>query len=71
MGLDSYLNKYPRYKDAKPEDIYTLEEYLAWKGTENEKKYTFEKWCGHSENEVRPDFFKFYTPSYYCTQCIS
>ena len=61
MGLDSYLNKYPRYKDAKPEDIYTLEEYLAWKGTENEKKYTFEKWCGHSEDEIRPDFLKFYT----------
>lgn len=62
MGLDMYLNKYPRYKNAKPEDIYTLEEYFSWKGTENEKKYTFEEWCDHSESEIRPDFLKFYTP---------
>lgn len=64
MGLDMYLNKYPRYKDAKPDDIYTLDEYFDWKGTENEKKYTFEEWCGHSESEIRPDFLKFYTPYY-------
>lgn len=64
MGLDMYLNKYPRYKDAKPDDIYTLNEYFDWKGTENEKKYTFEEWCGHSESEIRPDFLKFYTPYY-------
>jgi hypothetical protein len=64
MGLDMYLNKYPRYKDAKPDDIYTLESYLEWKGTEYEKKHTFEEWCRHSESEIRPDFLKFYTPYY-------
>lgn len=64
MGLDMYLFKYPRYKNATAKDVDVICNYLSWKGTKYEDKYTFEEWCGHEESEIRPDFLKFYTPHY-------
>lgn len=65
MGLDMYLNRIPRYKDATPTDVSAVEAYLDWQRMKAEGgKYaqcSFEEWCGMKEVPCE-DYFKFYQP---------
>lgn len=63
MGLDMYLNKYPRYKDATANDFNMVKNYLEWK--RNNKNCTFEEWCGEDESKVRTDLIDFYKQKKY------
>lgn len=63
MGLDMYLNKYPRYKDATANDFNMVENYLEWK--RNNKNCTFEEWCGEDESKVSTDLIDFYKQKKY------
>lgn len=63
MGLDMYLNKYPRYKDATANDFNMVENYLEWK--RNNNNCTFEEWCGEDESKVRTDLIDFYKQKKY------
>ena len=58
MGLDSYMYKYPRYKDATASDFNMIENYLDWK--KNGQNCTFEEWCGCDEIKIRTDLLDFY-----------
>lgn len=68
MGLDSYLEKYPRYKNAKPSDIYFIENYFSWKVAKSEgnprANCTLKKWCGRDYKDLNRDFVGFYRPHY-------
>ena len=50
MGLDSYLNKMPRYRGATAQDVMAVEcylDYIAEKEKDSEyAKGTFKDWCG-------------------------
>lgn len=59
MGLDMYLNKYPRYKDATANDVVIVDAYFDWEEREG-CDYTLMEWCGINENEIRTDFIDFY-----------
>lgn len=68
MGLDMYLNKMPRYKDATASDVSNVEDYLDWlKEKINGGKYancTFEEWCGR---DIAPqqEYLEFYANHYH------
>ena len=63
MGLDMYLNKYHRYKDATADDFVMVDNYISWK--ERGQKYTFDEWCGGDESKVRTDLIDFYKQKKY------
>ena len=46
MGLDSYLERMPRYGNTTPHEISAIESYFDWKGNPAAKKYTMKEWCG-------------------------
>ena len=72
MGLDMYLERMPRYKEATADDVSAVESYLNWaKAKEENSKYaqgTFEEWCGVKEVPCK-EYIEFYsqynTPKYY------
>lgn len=68
MGLDMYLYKFPRYKNATPKDVEDVEGYLSWRDGKD-KDYTLVQWCGVSETDINTDFLEhyqqFYTQKYY------
>lgn len=68
MGLDMYLNKYPRYKGTTPYQIDVMEAYfdLQTKHTQGEYlDYNLEKWCGYKESELpAQDVVDFYRAQY-------
>ena len=59
MGLDMYLNKYPRYKDATANDVEVIDSYFDWK-ERGGCGYTLKEWCGVDENEISTDLIDFY-----------
>ncbi len=63
MGLDMYLNKYPRYKDATADDFVMVDNYLDWK--KSGENCTFREWCGGDESKVRTDLIDFYNQKKY------
>lgn len=63
MGLDMYLSKYPRYKDATANDFVMVDNYLDWK--RSGKNCTFDEWCGGDESKVRTDLIDFYKQKKY------
>lgn len=73
MGLDMYLNKFPRYKNVTAEQISAIEDYFDWlREKEKGSKYsncTFNEWCGR-DLSVLPDvatieyFRQFYKVTY-------
>ena len=74
MGLDMYLNRMPRYKDATAQDVSVIQNYLDWKAAKVQgSKYancTLEKWCGIKwrdipNKEYRDFYSKFYTIKYW------
>lgn len=71
MGLDSYLNRMPRYKRTKAKTVSAIESYFEWqKAKEENRPYadcTFERWCGvkNIPSKDKIDFYKqFYTEKY-------
>ena len=50
IGLDSYLNRMPRYKSATASDVSVIESYLDWQKEKKEgSEYancTLKEWCG-------------------------
>lgn len=55
MGLDSYLNRMPHYKDTSAEDIVAIESYLClrkYQESGDELDTSLYDWCGRSEDEL-------------------
>ena len=50
MGLDMYLERFPRYKWYGVKEIRTFEEWIDWQ--KEGKEHTFEEWCGMSEEDL-------------------
>lgn len=67
MGLDSYLNKMPRYRGATANDVSAVESYLDWIGAkEKNSEYancSFEEWCGREELPSQK-YIDFYSKHY-------
>ena len=70
MGLDSYLERMPRYKNATAKDVNAVADYLDWiaeKATDSEYgNGTFKEWCGREE-EPSKEYIDFYAPFYTIT----
>lgn len=69
MGLDMYLNRYPRYKHYSPKDIDTFDSHFDYLTEPMAKRYTFEEWCGCKEEDLpaekdRPYLQQFITTKY-------
>ena len=71
MGLDMYLNKMPRYRNATAKDVSAVEHYLDWQKAKAEgSEYancTFKKWCGLETmpKKIYRDFYsQFYKTTY-------
>ena len=62
MGLDMYLDRFPRYKNATPDDISAAENYVEWKNDrdagKSAAKYTFQEWTGRTA-DPDPDIVSF------------
>ena len=73
MGLDQYLNKMPRYKNATANDVYAIECYLDLIDYQKKGEYkdsTLKEWCGIDESKLPAqdviDYYKqFYGTKYY------
>ena len=52
MGLDMYLDKYPKMKDLKPRNIDAVDEFCTW--IKDGLEHSFETWCGYSKKDM-PD----------------
>lgn len=74
MGLDMYLEKIPRYKDASINDVYAIDCYLDWQESKKDNNQyancTLKEWCGISEGDLPSadviDFYKkIYDTKYY------
>ena len=53
MGLDMYLERFPRCRDCTPEEIYRVNELLAYEQNEDaKKKYSLEEWAGIEPDKV-------------------
>ena len=69
MGLDMYLNKFPRYKNVTVKQIDTIDNYFDWV-KEKEKggiyaDYTFRQWCGRELSDLPSiDAIEFYRQFY-------
>ena len=71
MGLDMYLERMPRYKDATASDVMAVASYLDWQKCKAEgSEYancSFKEWCGRDEipsNEYI-DFYSTFYKAYY------
>lgn len=72
MGLDMYLTRMPRYKEATAHDVRVVEEYLGWKREKNDpnskyKNCTMKEWCGIDVKKVNKEYVKFYEPFFQVT----
>lgn len=69
MGLDSYLNRMPRYKNTTANEVSAIENYLDWleakANNDKNANCTMEEWCGVNESELpSKDVIEFYKPFY-------
>lgn len=66
MGLDMYLDRFPRYRGTTAAEIDVIGEYFGYQ--ERSEKYAsddFETWCGHTMNELPGQkTIDFYRPFY-------
>lgn len=69
MGLDMYLNKMPRYKNATASDVSAIENYFEWKkAKEQGSKYancSLEKWCGVKFSELPSTQYRFFYKKFF------
>lgn len=49
MGLDMYLEKFPRM-NVKPNTILAVEGFVSW--VRDGLKYSFKDWCGYTNNDL-------------------
>lgn len=52
MGLDMYLDRFPRYKNFGPREINNVAQYIEWKDNPRAQEHTLEGWCGVKESEL-------------------
>ena len=52
MGLDMYLERFPRYKNFKPIDIDNVGRYIEWKRNPKAQEYSLSQWCGVKEEDI-------------------
>lgn len=52
MGLDMYLERFPRYKDYGPQTICGVDGYAEWKKSPTAQEYSLEDWCGVKEDSL-------------------
>lgn len=52
MGLDMYLEKYPRVGGVRPETIDAVDDYIKWR--DGERTHSFEEWTGREKTELPP-----------------
>ena len=65
MGLDSYLERMPRYGNTTPHEISAIESYFDWKEDPKAKKYTMKEWCGIPFKDVpKGKIMEFYKEHY-------
>lgn len=69
MGLDSYLNRMPRYKNTTAHEVRAIEGYFDWQKEKAEgSKYadcTLKEWCGIDESELpNKDVIDYYKQFY-------
>lgn len=71
MGLDMYLNKFPRYKNVTVDQVCAIESYFDWVDYKTSNGYdgTFKAWCGRNLEdlpslEVIEFFRQFYNKKY-------
>lgn len=70
MGLDMYLYRMPRYKDATARDVENIENYCDWKKNKEDPKSsykhcTLKEWCGVPYKDLNKDFLKYYKQFYH------
>lgn len=64
MGLDMYLYRYERYKDATANDIEAVENYIGYCNRPiDDSMFTFKEWCGIDKIPSQ-DFVDHYSPMY-------
>ena len=51
MGLDMYLEKYPKL-GIVPETLSAIESMWEWKEQGKDKAYTLKEWCGIDETDL-------------------
>ena len=54
MGLDMYLERYPRYKNYGPDAIRNFEEWIEYKNDPEATKHSFYDWC-HGDESILPN----------------
>lgn len=68
MGLDMYLDKYPRHKDTTPDQIDILQSHFDLKERQANGEYlncSLEEWCGIDESKIPdPGTVNFYRTHY-------
>lgn len=65
MGLDMYLTKMPKYKNATPKDVAIVENFLDYIRNQLEGTHcTFYEWCHTELSEVNLEFVEFYSKYY-------
>lgn len=67
MGLDMYLNRYPRYNNATPKDVDITEnflDYIKYRIDNNKQNYKFEEWCGLKLSDINLELVEFYSGFY-------
>ncbi len=53
MGLDMYLDRYPRFGSTTPQEISNIADYLGWlERPEEYKNSTLKKWCGINRKDL-------------------
>jgi len=71
MGLDMYLERMPRHRDATADDVSAVESYLDWlKAKADGSDYancSFEKWCGRAKapSKENLEFYADYYKAHY------
>lgn len=50
MGLDMYLERFPRFKDYGPKNIRAFEEWVEYQNEPRAKGKTLKEWCGYDES---------------------
>ena len=70
MGLDMYIEKYPRIEGVSIEQISVFEDWINWKNDKDAAGKTFTEWTGLSEDKLpdakhRKELKKFFSTKYW------